>query len=80
MFVFRTTKPPVSTARLFIAKTLELRYVRTRRYVQQTRTWAANKSDLENAIANYTRYIEMGGPLENSAREGLARLGWAKNP
>ena len=63
-----------------MAKALELRYVKTRRYVQQTRTWAANKSDLENAIANYTRYLELGGPLENSAREGLARLGWAKNP
>ncbi len=62
-----------------MAKALELRYVKTRRYVQQTRTWVANKSDRENAITNYRRYLELGGPLENSAREGLARLGWA-NP
>ncbi len=72
--------PQESIGYFNMAKALELRYVKTRRYVQQTRTWAANKSDLENAIANYTRYLELGGPLENSAREGLARLGWAKNP
>jgi tetratricopeptide (TPR) repeat protein len=69
--------PQDSTGYFNLAKTLELRYLRTRRYVQQTRTWVANKADLENAIANYKRYLELGGPLENSAREGLARLGWA---
>jgi VWFA-related protein len=71
--------PQDSTGYFNLAKTLELRYLRTRRYVQQTRTWVANKADLENAIANYKRCLELGGPLENSAREGLARLGWA-NP
>lgn len=75
-----TVAPRESTAYFNLAKTLELRYVRTRRYVQQTRTWVANKADLENAIANYKRYLELGGPLEHSAREGLARLGWQSNP
>ncbi len=60
-----------------LAKTLELRYVRTRRFVERTHTWMGNKSDLENAILNYKRYLEIGGPLENSAREGLARLNWS---
>ncbi|MGE5242772.1 MAG: tetratricopeptide repeat protein, partial [Betaproteobacteria bacterium] len=59
-----------------LAKALELRYVRTRRFVERTHTWMGNKSDLENAILNYKRYLEIGGPLENSAREGLARLNW----
>jgi VWFA-related protein len=60
-----------------LAKALELRYVRTRRFVQQTHTWMGNKSDLESAITNYQRYLEIGGPLDNSAREGLARLNWS---
>jgi tetratricopeptide (TPR) repeat protein len=72
--------PQEATGYFNLAKTLELRYHRTRRYVQQTRTWVANKSDLESAIANYKRYLEIGGPLADSAREGLARLGWEKTP
>ena len=59
-----------------LAKTFELRYQRTRHYVTQTRTWVSNKADLENAIANYKRYLEIGGPLADSAREGLTRLEW----
>jgi hypothetical protein len=48
--------------------------------VQQTRTWVANAADRDNAIARYRRYLEIGGTFENSAREGLARLGWEKSP
>jgi VWFA-related protein len=59
-----------------LAKTLELRYHKSRRYVRQIGAWMSNDADKENAIANYRRYLAIGGPLENSAREGLARLGW----
>jgi VWFA-related protein len=62
-----------------LAKVLELRYWKSRRYVQQTRTWVANAADRDNAIARYRRYLEIGGTFENSAREGLARLGWEKS-
>ena len=58
-----------------LAKALEIRYGRTRHYVPLTHTWMSNKADLENAIANYKRYLEIGGPLAGSARQGLARLG-----
>jgi hypothetical protein len=44
--------------------------------VQQTRTWVTNETDRNNAVANYTRYLEIGGPFEQSAREALARLEW----
>jgi tetratricopeptide (TPR) repeat protein len=63
-----------------LGKTLELRYSRSRRYVQQTRTWVANETDRTNAISNYEHYLTLGGPLENSAREGLNRLAWARQP
>jgi VWFA-related protein len=72
--------PQEATGYFNLAKTLELRYRRSRRYVQGTRVWVANKSDLESAIANYKRYLEIGGPLSDSAREGLARLGWSTTP
>jgi tetratricopeptide (TPR) repeat protein len=57
-----------------LGKTLELRYRKGRRFIRQTGTWMSNESDRRDAIANYQRYLEIGGPLENSAREGLSRL------
>jgi tetratricopeptide (TPR) repeat protein len=60
-----------------LAKSLEIRFAKSRRYVVQTRTWVSNDSDRTNAITNYQRYLEFGGPFENSARDGLARLGWS---
>ena len=59
-----------------LAKTLEIRFGKSRRYIVQTRTWVSNESDRTNAIANYQRYLDFGGPFENSARDGLSRLGW----
>jgi tetratricopeptide (TPR) repeat protein len=63
-----------------VAKAHELRYLSSRRYVQQTRSWVSNDADRDAAIAHYKRYLEIGGTFENSARDGLARLGWQKTP
>jgi tetratricopeptide (TPR) repeat protein len=68
--------PEQGVAYFNLGKTYELRYVKSRRYVQATRSWAANEADRRNARAAYTKYLELGGPLESSAREGLARLEW----
>jgi tetratricopeptide (TPR) repeat protein len=59
-----------------LGKALEMRYARSRRYVQQTGTWVANEQDRSNAIASYERYLTIGGPFENAVREGLSRLAW----
>lgn len=69
--------PQEATGYFNLAKTLELRY---RRYVAQARshTRVLNTRDLDEAIANYQRYLDIGGPLADSAREGLERLGWQK--
>ncbi len=58
-----------------LARTLELRY---RRNAQRTRgsRLLMSTADRDKAITNYTRYLEIGGPLADTAREGLARLGW----
>jgi VWFA-related protein len=61
-----------------LGKTLEIRYRKSRRFVLQTREWVANENDRRNAIANYEHYLKLGGPFENSAREGLERLNWAE--
>lgn len=61
-----------------LAKAHEMRYYRSRRYAQAARSWVANEDDLRAAAQYYRRYLEIGGPLEASAREGLERLTWAK--
>jgi VWFA-related protein len=48
-----------------LGKAFELRY---------RKTGARNKQDFDSAIANYKRYLEIGGPLADSARQGLQRL------
>jgi VWFA-related protein len=54
----------------------EMRYARSRRYMPTTGGWIGGGDDRRNAIANYQKYVELGGPFEHSAKEGLARLEW----
>jgi VWFA-related protein len=54
----------------------EMRYARSKRYVATTGGWVGSAGDRRDAVANYQRYLELGGPFEQSAREGLARLEW----
>jgi VWFA-related protein len=68
--------PTDATGYFNLGKALELRYFRTRRYVQQFRRWVSNESDRADAAQNYERYIELGGVYSDAAREGLVRLKW----
>ncbi|MBZ5558870.1 MAG: VWA domain-containing protein [Acidobacteriia bacterium] len=59
-----------------LGKAMELRYYRSRHYVQQLRTWVANESDRAAAVEHYEHYLTLGGPYADAAREGLTRLNW----
>jgi VWFA-related protein len=54
----------------------EMRYARSRRYVATTGGWVGSAGDRRDAVANYQKYLDLGGPFEPAAREGLARLEW----
>jgi VWFA-related protein len=54
----------------------EMRYARSRRYVATTGGWVGSAEDRREAVAQYRKYLELGGPFEQSARDGLARLEW----
>jgi VWFA-related protein len=68
--------PAETTSYFNLGKAHELRYFRSRHYVQQTRLWMANESDRTAAIQHYEQYLASGGPYAQSARDGLARLRW----
>ena len=59
-----------------LGKAMEMRYYRSRRYVQQLRSWVANEHDRAGAIENYERYLTFSGPYADAARAGLTRLNW----
>jgi tetratricopeptide (TPR) repeat protein len=59
-----------------LGKAMELRYYRSRHYVQQLRSWVANENDRSGAIEHYERYLTLGGPYADAARAGLTRLSW----
>ncbi len=57
-----------------LAKSLELRYFKRRRYLAGPRLWVTDEPDRQNATMYYNRYIQMNGPYTDLASEGLARL------
>jgi VWFA-related protein len=71
------TAPEEPTSYFNLGRAMEIRYHRTRRYVQQLRAWVSNEQDRAGAIENYRRYLEFGGPFASDAQEGIGRLSWA---
>jgi len=60
-----------------LGRAFELRYFRNRRYIKQTQRWIADDKDRVAAIEQYERYLTLGGPYADAAREGVTRLKWA---
>jgi VWFA-related protein len=59
-----------------LGRALEMRFAKSRRYVQQLRKWVSNDADRAAALENYKRYLEIGGPYSKDAQAGIARLSW----
>jgi VWFA-related protein len=73
-----TVAPDDALTHFNFAKACELKYVKSVRYIQPIRQYVRDESAKKNAIAHYTRYLELdaAGAFANSAREGLQRLQW----
>jgi tetratricopeptide (TPR) repeat protein len=69
-----TVAPNEATSYFNLGRAFEMRYARTRRWVQQLRQWVANEADRKAAIDHYERYLTFGGPYADSARQGVTRL------
>jgi VWFA-related protein len=73
-----TAAPNDALAYLNLGRAYELRFNRSRRYVTSQRRWVLDEGDREKAAGSYERYLKLGGPYEQAARDGLQRLEWAK--
>jgi VWFA-related protein len=63
-----------------LGRALEMRYYRSRRYVQQLRSWVSNERDRADALENYRMYVSFGGPFADDAQAGITRLNWVPKP
>jgi VWFA-related protein len=72
-----TTIAPADALGYFnLARTHQMRLLKSQRYDRQRETWVGGDEDRRRAIASFTKYLELGGPYERQAREALASLAW----
>jgi VWFA-related protein len=73
-----TVAPTDALAYLNLGRAYELRFNRSRRYVTSQRRWVVDEGDRRKSAESYEAYLKLGGPYEQSARDGLQRLEWSK--
>jgi tetratricopeptide (TPR) repeat protein len=59
-----------------LARTYQMRLVKSQRYDRQSEKWIGGDEDRRRATENFEKYLTLGGPYERQAREALAALSW----
>lgn len=59
-----------------LARTHQMRLLKSQRYDRQMQKWIGGDEDRRRAIANFQKYLALGGPYERQAQEALASLSW----
>ena len=66
--------PNEPTTYLNLAAALDLKYTSQRRYNADAKRYLGNDRDRDEAIRTYERYIALGGPYVDQARQAIERL------
>jgi VWFA-related protein len=76
-FTRATTVAPEDSLGFFnLAKAHQMRAAQSQRFDSTMQKWVGGESDHRDAVANYTKYIQMGGPYVQQAKEALQALNW----
>ena len=68
-----TTVAPADALGYFnLARAHQMRLLKSQRYDSQMQKWIGGDEDRRRAIANFQKYLQLGGPYERQAREALA--------
>ena len=59
-----------------LARACQMRFIKQQRYDRQMEKWIGGEADRRRAIANFEKYLQLGGPYERQAKEALAALAW----
>jgi tetratricopeptide (TPR) repeat protein len=68
--------PAESLGYFNLARAYHMRYFKSHRYNAILNKWTGNDRDREMATTNFQKYIEMGGPYVQQARDALSTLAW----
>jgi tetratricopeptide (TPR) repeat protein len=71
-----TTAPTDALGYFNLARTHQMRLLKSQRYDPQMQKWIGGDEDRRRAIASFEKYLQLGGPYERQAREALAALAW----
>jgi VWFA-related protein len=59
-----------------LARAHQMRAAQSQRFDSLMQKWVGGETDARKAIEYYTKYVEMGGPFVQQAKEALQVLGW----
>jgi VWFA-related protein len=71
-----TTAPTDALGYFNLARTHQMRLLKSQRYDPQMQKWIGGDEDRRRAIASFQKYLQLGGRYEPQAREALAALEW----
>jgi len=76
-FARATTVAPGDSLGYFnLAKAYQMRAAQSQRFDAAMQKWVGGESDNKRAAENYTKYVEIGGPYVQQAKEALQLLNW----
>jgi Flp pilus assembly protein TadD len=77
-FTRATTVAPNDSLALFnLGRAYQLRASKSTRYDSTRERWVGGEADTKKAAEAYQKYIQMGGPFVQQAKEALAALAWS---
>jgi tetratricopeptide (TPR) repeat protein len=76
-FTRATAVAPADSLGYFnLAKAYQMRAAQSQRFDSAMQKWVGGESDNKKAADNYTKYIQIGGPYVQQAKEALQLLNW----
>ena len=68
--------PHDSLAHFNLGRAYSLRFLNSQRRSAATGKWAGSRRDRDRAVAQFQKYIALGGPYVREAQDALAILEW----
>jgi VWFA-related protein len=76
-FTRATTVAPTDSLGFFnLAKAYQMRAAQAQRFDSTLQKWVGGEGDTRKAAEYYTKYVQMGGPYVQQAKEALQALNW----
>jgi len=76
-FTRATSVAPTESLGFFnLARAFQMRSAQSQRYDSVMQKWVGGDADTKKAVEYYTKYVQMGGPFVQQAKQALQVLNW----